>query len=541
MDDRERQLRAALCAIAAKRCRESLCEFSRFAFGALCPDRPYFAGRHVEWICDHLHALQRRDVRGLIVNIPPRHGKSFLISVCFPVWLWLQRPGEQILSASYAYSLAQRDAVASRRLLESPEFRALYPDPALRLCDDQNTKMRYENKRGGYRIAASVGGGAMGEGGSVRILDDPMDPEGALSETQRTSTLDWIDQTWQSRTAGGDPVEVVVMQRLHEHDVTGHYLRERTGYEHLMLPALCEDARRCHTSVKGRTWQGADPRAEGEPLCEQMRSAADLDKLRANEFVWNSQYRQSPTAKGGTIIKAEWLQYWRELPARDDKNPYDPCGFSWIFQSWDCTFKKTAGGSYVVGQLWAVRWPKRYLIDQRRGRWSFSETLAQMRDASRTWDQMGFRSHAILVEEKANGAAICDVLQQEMAGLMPRQVEGGDKAARMRAESMAFASHCVVVPDPAVAPWVREYVGELLSFPFAENDDQADATSQALSFVRESFGALSYSYAADTGADDVAEQQQPDAPAFPQLQTPEAAAESKRQLHILASLMDDGD
>jgi predicted phage terminase large subunit-like protein len=495
-DDQSAGLGAAL---RGQLLRRSLHDFVRWSFGILYPGKEFVDGEHIRTICAHLQYLteHRAEWRGLIVNIPPRHIKSTIISVCWPVWLWIRDPGEQILSASYSMALAKRDAVRSRRIIESPQFHKLFgsmhldgdAESLVEIRDDQNEKMRYENRAGGFRIATSVGGTTTGEGGTVRILDDPQKAEEATSDLKRQSTLDWIAETWTSRVAGHNPIEVLVMQRLHDKDATAYYLKERTGFQHLCLPAICEPDRRCRTALPvggGKTY--TDDREAGAALWPEMYPADRLKEISANEYVWNGQYRQSPSSKGGTIVKEKWLRPWTVLPVADEKHPDKPHGFSFIFSSWDCKNKKTISGAFVAGQLWAVRWPRVYLLDQKRERWGFTETLDAIREANKEWSALGFDCYAHLIEDKANGPSVIEVLSDEIPGILPVPVDGGDKLQRLLAETPMMRSGCVYIPDKDQVPWVREYLAEMLTFPSSAEKDQVDATSQALAYVRKSFG-----------------------------------------------------
>ncbi len=388
--------------------------------------------------------------------------KSLLVSVMWPTWEWTQRPSKRFLTASYAQQLSTRDALKSRRVIQSPWYQERWGQ-VFQMTGDQNEKMRYENDQTGYRIATSVGGTATGEGGDVLVLDDPHKADEILSDTIRQADLDWLRETWSTRL--NDPktgAEVIVMQRLHERDATGYLLAEIGGYEHLMLPARFEGARRCVT-VLG--W--SDPRQEeGELLWGDRFDPEALATLakKLGSYGEAGQLQQRPAPAGGGIVKGAWFKYYTEAPSRFDE----------VLQSWDMAFKKTDGGSYVAGQVWGRVGANKYLLAREHRRMSFPDTKRALRQLTADWPLAGLK----LVEDKANGPAIIDELRDEISGLVPVQVDGS-KEARMHAVSPDIEAGNVYLPHPDVAPWVREFVGNIESFPRGENDD-GDAMSQAL-------------------------------------------------------------
>lgn len=222
-------LRAAVDAELVKRSASaSLYEFVRQAWHVVEPGIPFIPSWHIEQICEHLEAVSAGDIRRLLINIPPRHSKSTIVSVMWPMWEWLTTPEQKFLCASYSGTLSIRDNLKARRLVQSPWFQSRWGH-LFALAGDQNAKQRFENDKTGYRIATSVGGTATGEGGSRLILDDPHSAQEAQSDTLRESTLEWFDMVWSTRLNNPKTDSmVVVMQRLHEQDVSGHIL-ERGG------------------------------------------------------------------------------------------------------------------------------------------------------------------------------------------------------------------------------------------------------------------------------------------------------------------------
>src|SRR5580700_8988180 len=194
-------------------------EFVRQAWHVVEPSTPFVPGWHIDAIIEHLEAVSRGQIRNLLINVPPRHMKSLLVSVFWPCWEWITWPERRWLFSSYAASLSTRDSVKCRRLIESPWYQARWAD-RFALTTDQNTKGRFDNNRSGYRLSTSVGGAVTGEGGDRIVCDDPHNVQDAESDSIRTATLEWWDVAMSTRQ--NDPkttAMVIVMQRCHQRDL----------------------------------------------------------------------------------------------------------------------------------------------------------------------------------------------------------------------------------------------------------------------------------------------------------------------------------
>ncbi len=482
--------------LEAEQIRRSLYAFIRSAWPVVEPATRFRPNWHIDAICEHLEAASRGEVRRLLITIPPRHMKTLQAAVFWPAWVWLSRPERRFLYASYAHSLSITHSLICRRLIQSEGvgsraagtllerlgYRGLveliWGAEAWALRDDHNRKGRFENTRTGFRLATSVGGTVTGEGGDFLVLDDPHKPEEAQSDAVRESMLDWHDSTWTTRVNdAATGVQVIVMQRLHERDLAGHVL-ERGGWEHLCLPAEYEPHHPC-------VWP-RDPRTEpGEVLWPKWGQPWLREKrTELGSYGYAGQYQQRPAPAEGGILKRDWWRY------------HDPDGplphFEEIVQSWDMAFTDTDGSDYVVGQAWGRFTGEKYLLHQVRARIEFTDTVHAVRELT-AWVEENFpkhRSHAKLVEDKANGPAVISTLRREIPGLIavpPR----GDKVARARAVAPELESGNVYLPghpsadgrgyDRARTPaWVQGLVDECASFPNGAHDDQVDALTQAL-------------------------------------------------------------
>src|SRR5215475_1548804 len=288
-----------LSEIDAELASRSLAEFVRQAWVVVEPSTPFVPGWHIDAIIEHLEAVTAGQIRNLLINVPPRHMKSLLVAVFWPGWEWTRWPERRWLYSSYSAQLSIRDSVKCRRLIESPWYQARWAD-RFALTSDQNTKGRFDNNRSGYRLSTSVGGAATGEGGDRIVCDDPHNVQEAESDSVRKATLDWWDVVMSTRV--NDPrtaAMVVVMQRCHQQDLSGHLL-EQGGWEHLCLPAEYEGPRSA-TSIGF-----VDPRKEhGELLWADRFGRPEIDSLKRSlgSYAAAGQLQQRPSPVEGGMIK----------------------------------------------------------------------------------------------------------------------------------------------------------------------------------------------------------------------------------------------
>jgi predicted phage terminase large subunit-like protein len=481
----ERERRGEHLNEEATRLGASLSAFTAGAWQVLEPGYVFKPNWHIDAIVEHLEAATRREITRLLINIPPGHMKSLNVSVLWPVWWWTFEPPIRFLTASYGEEISTRDAVKSRRLIQSAWYRARWGH-VYKLAGDQNQKTRYENDRTGYRVSTSVGGTGTGERCDVAIIDDPLNAKKAASAVERQAVLDWHDQTIPTRLNEPERgVRVVIMQRLHEQDLSGHLI-EHGGWTHLCLPAEYEPT---HPFV----WPD-DPRGEeGELLWPEHVNAAALAglKVEMGSYVAAGQLQQRPAPLEGGIFKLSGLRYFD--PAFLE--PPSPLAFRRIVQSWDTAFKEKQTSDYVVGALWGVAGANRYLLAVDRARRSLSDTKRAIRGlyafAEATYPLL---PHSVLIENTANGPDIIAALRDELAGIVA-VTPAGDKVMRAHAVSPIWESGNVHVPgfarsdgmgyDPARTPgWVQEWIGEHTGFPNTAHDDQVDTTTQALIWLR---------------------------------------------------------
>lgn len=482
LEERLRRKRRAL----ADKAREDFFTFFRyFAWPVLEPATVYVDNWHLHAICDHLRAVSRGQINRLIINIPFRMLKSTLVSQAWPVWEWIERPSLQYLTASYAKVLSIRDAVNSRRIIESDAFQESFGD-VFTMTTDQNVKSFYENSKRGLRVATATDAAATGFGGNRIIVDDPISALMADSETARQDSIDWWKGTVSTRfNDASKDAAVVVMQRLHEQDLTGYLLENNPGqWEHLVLPMRYEPKRMVFVDGMKREVDThkvpsrigfKDPRREpGELLCPQRLSEEAVSTIESDLGAYHTaaQLQQNPASRSGAIFPRKYWQFWKVLPTLEE-----------VVLSVDAAFKDTDTSDYVAIHAWGRRQADKFLIKRVKERMGFSATVKTVKTVRAEMIDRGYNVVAVLVEDKANGPAIIDTIKKEVPGVIAITPEGG-KQARAYAVQPEHEAGNLYLPDPSVDPKIEEFITETNSFPNVPHDDETDAMTQAVNWLR---------------------------------------------------------
>ena len=411
---------------------------------------------------DGLYLVTRRRI--------PTHN-SELASRRFPAYALGRYPDLSIISASYSADLSSRMNRDVQRIIDDPLYQAVFPDTRLSSKNIRTTAQgsylrnsdifEVVGHRGVYR-SAGVGGGLTGMGADICILDDVIkDRASADSPTVLKGIWEWYTSTLYTRLAPGGGI-ILMNTRWSQRDLSGRLLEaEAQGdgdkWKVINFPAIAE-----HDEPPYRK--------AGEALHPARYPLDQLRQIKAAVGTrdWEALYQQHPVPDGGAVFREEWLnRIWlpKDLPERFDQ----------VIQSWDMAFKDGDASDFVVGQVWAKKGADCYLLDQVRGRWSFTETLAHVRDLAQRYP-LALRK---LVEDKANGPAVLDALKHEVPGLVPVQPDGS-KTARAHAVTALFEAGNVLLPDRSIRPWIDDWRAEVSSFPSGAHDDQVDAMTQAL-------------------------------------------------------------
>lgn len=470
----------------------SLAEFTKQAWHIVEPGTEYSHNWHIDAICEHLEAVSRGAIHDLIINIPPRCMKSLLTCVMWPTWTWIAYPQSRWMFLSYAQDLSIRDSLKCRRIITDPWYQIRWGH-AFQLTGDQNAKTRFENDKTGFRMSSSVGGGATGEGGQFVVVDDPLKADDAKSDVALESVNAWWGGTMPTRS--NDPKSrrrVIIMQRLHDRDLTGYVLermREENypQYELLCLPMEYEP-NRCQLSTG---WQ--DPRIKQEELLWPNRfDETEVKRLHSElgETGFASQMQQNPVPAGGGIFKFAW---WEE-----DRNRYDyadPAIKSnvvgrWLFvdsafkdkeandPSACTTFELLADYRAMIRHVWQDKIASNLLPNE-------IETLATR------WNYDG-RLRGVIVEDKGSGTTAIQTLRASaptwLADLIFEFMPHGSKEYRAKQAAIWCGRDCILFPYVSSdVPWLFDFAdqqyGQLFRFPAAAHDDMVDTFTMGIIYL----------------------------------------------------------
>ena len=454
------------------------------------PATPFVGGYHIDAIAEHLQAISDGYLQNLIINIPPRHGKSSLVSVLWPTWEWLREPSLRMLFVSYGLQLSIRDSVKRRRVIESPWYRQQAAGRVV-LTSDQNQKTRFDNSATGVMLATSVGGIGTGEGGKRILVDDAHSAEEIDSDTSRQSVLDWWDGTMATRADQPDgSARVIVMQRLHERDLVGHILEQMAQggeqYDHLVLPAEYEP--RVTICLAGLDH---DRRTEpGQLLSPDRFDATALERLKVSLGDRAAgQLQQRPAPPGGAIFLREvWSDSANRYDAMDELLKVQVVA-RWL--SLDTAFKVGADND-LTGRVVLELLPDYRLLvrDIYTERLAMPGLLEFIEGDARRWNYDG-KLRGIVIEDKGSGTSAGQSLEAAADPLLAPFLEMfmpiGSKVYRARQAMLWCALGCVLLPHPSAAvPWLTDFAGpegRLFAFPTIEHDDDIDALSQGVIFL----------------------------------------------------------
>lgn len=423
----------------------------------------YLLGWVHKEICDELDRFlqdvaDKKSPR-LIITMPPRSGKSELVSRRFPAFALGRNPELQIIATSYSSDLSQRFNRDVQRVIDDEKYFDLFPNTRL-----SNSRVRTDSRgsyirtsdlfeivghAGAYR-SCGVGGGITGQGADILIIDDPIkDRAQAGSKTIRDSIWDWYTSTAYTRLSPGGGV-IVMATRWHTDDLIGRLIQrmgEGDTFRIVNYPAIAE-----HDELHRKAGEALHP--ERYPLSTLLQI-----KKTIGSRDWEALYQQHPVPDGGALFKLEWFRRWTASNL--------PPEFDHTLMSWDMTFKDSKNSDYVVGQVWGKKGPNFYLLDQVRGQWDFVKTKEMVRVLAQKWPRVVRK----LVEDKANGSAVISELKSTVSGFVPI-TPTESKEARASSVTPYFEAGNVFIPEDKAAPWVPHYVSELLEFPAGSHDDQ---------------------------------------------------------------------
>ena len=430
--------------------------------------------------------VYRGEITYLAITLPPRYTKTEIVIKAFVSWCLAKNSRCKFIHLSYSDDLALDNSSAIKETIQSDEYQNRWP---MVLKQDSQSKKKWFNTDGGGMYAVATGGQITGFGaGAVAdpdegfvfegaiLIDDPLKPDDARSETLRNRPNERFNNTIKSRVNSKSTPIILIMQRLHEEDLAGFLLDGGSEHKffHLNLPALNEDGP-----------SEFDPREKGEALWPAKHDEDDLEAMRLSDAdMFAGQMQQRPAPSDGNIFKDQYFKFYTQIPN----------DLLYKCHSWDMTFKekskvKGKKTDFVVGTEWGKRKSNGdfYLLpDMVRARMGFDKTL----EAVHFFVKGHSDYKALLIEDKANGSGIISMLNRsytnEDGEEFPRlrrviEIEpNGSKIERAESQVPLFRSGNIYFPDPAIAPWVNDFINELKVFPNGKNDDQVDSMTQAI-------------------------------------------------------------
>ena len=483
--------------------RESFADFARAAWPVISKRRLVW-GWHLDLICDTLERVARGELSRVIFNVPPRSLKSMLVSVLFPAWKWARDPSHQFLTVSHTRKLSTRDARHSRNLIQSDWYRRLFPNVVI--VSDQNQKMYYETSDGGHRNAGSFKEGLTGSGGDTILVDDPISAEKvAVSDNELNRVIEVFEESIEQRLNDpGKSAIIIIMQRLHENDLTGWIIknRKREGWVHICLPLLFETDHPNKCPNDKRTH-------DGEVLLEGRWPRPAIDAIRAKPIVFAGQYQQRPTVRGGLILLRKSFSVWTEANMPEIR---------YVIMSLDAAFKPGQENDYSACTVWGMfdrLTPETALTSKKtkmdailmhawRGRLRYPELRQRLQIEYSKWVKRQMRPNVVLIEDKASGISLIQELDAAgIPGVIPwppkrhNTIHANEpKVFRAQLASEILDDGAIWVPGKlmtdgkrdtvVLVPWAEDVVAECESFPRGEHDDYVDTAVQAWRFMRES-------------------------------------------------------
>jgi len=496
-----RELYILLLADERRKCEEDYYYFFKKAWTVLEPNTQFDDNWHIKYLCDLLQAEVKRIVnhksksKDIIINIPPRSGKSYICTVMLTPWIWVKHPFFKVINSSFSADLSTKLCLDSRRLIDSNWYKSFWGH-VFKLTSDQNTKSWYENNMGGMRKSTSTGASITGTGCDILIVDDPQNPELADSEIERETVKRYFGKTLYSRlNAQQYGLRIVIQQRLHEDDLTGHLLaNNRKQYKFICIPAILDDnispPELSNYYKNGLFFPARFP-----------QSVLDNAKLSTNlgSYGFSAQMQQKPSPETGGLFKKTWWKFWKPkeidiLPDIVFKNDNGdsvksevvdlPDSFEQVIDSWDTALDGLTTSDDVAGGKWGKIGAQKYLLNQTCGKLNFPDTkkeIVKLRD-------LNSATSAILIERSANGPAIKSDLEQEIPGIITIPTGKLSKEDRVKiSDTVPYIAQVeagnIFLPHPSLFSWVDNFIVEHANFPKSKQDGQVDQSAQAINYL----------------------------------------------------------
>lgn len=453
--------------------RCDLKSFCQKVFYEVSPGSPYLDNWHVDVMCDFLERARSGELNRLIINLPPRYMKSIICSVALPAFLLGHNPHERILCVSYSDEFATKMASDCRRVMESGWYRAIFLRTHISPA-----------RRGVLDFETTAGGTVTGRGGNWLIVDDPIKPADAFSDTLREKKNEWYGNTLLSRLDDKKNGKIIViMQRVHIHDLTGYLLETDPSFRQVRLPLVAkenEEWRIVDSIGRERIFR----RKIGEllhPVREGVKEVAAI-KNALDSQVFASQFQQAPEEASSGLIKPEWLKTYNLDDLRREVR-FGRKKLS-LAQSWDTAAKAGEENDYSVCITYARDIEKNvYILNVFRERLEFPDLVRAAKrltaECKEKYRDLNPYAPDLLVEEMNSGIGLAQELKRTGCGLVKPIRPERDKQTRLKSVSHLLENGACLFPDDK-SVWWKAFERELLLFPNAKHDDQCDALSQLL-------------------------------------------------------------
>jgi len=456
-----------LTTVQAERARRDLTRFLQESWKVVEPHTPYQHNWHVDLISEYLMAVTLGEIKRLIINICPRIGKSRHITTAWPVWEWIENPQYRYLFSSYSKDLARDHSRERRLIIESDWYQERWGSRFV-LQGDQNVVTYFANNMGGRMQARGTSGAGTGKGGSRVIVDDPHNVKQAESAVQREQALHDFDKNLSTRL--DDPTKgaiVLVMQRLHYNDLTGHILSRMQGWTHVVIPTIQPKDQvyimpRSGKEIERKKDQVLMPSRQDDAFIQEQKMA-----LGSNGFA--AQHQQDPAPEGGNRIKLDWFPRYKYNPGDNYKN---------VIISWDTGLKPKDTSAPSVGLVFGEFKERWRLIDIYRDQVGYPELRRQV---IKKFNK--YLPTAVLIEDKASGISLIQELKADYARIPVIAIEPeADKVTRMETQSPHVEAGQIELPEENSVSWLADFQQEIMFFPDPPFWDQIDALSQFLKY-----------------------------------------------------------
>lgn len=435
--------------------------FVEKAFKTLHSGKKWRSSKHLEVITRAGEMVIAGEWSNLVLNAPPRSLKSFIISVALVTWYLGHNPSREVMVITHNHNLARNLADLTRRLMKSTFYMVLFPGTRLR--DDFSPTEDIRTTAGGRRFALSIGSGVIGQGADLLIIDDPMNADKAFADKQREKVNTTYDESLQSRLNDkGSGKIIVLMQRLHAHDLCGHLQKAYSSFRTIALPLIATQ------DITYRIGDWVWDRPEGDILDPENWSREAIDETREAlaEAVFEAQYQQNPPEGQGHYVKETWFPLYEIVPKQCTRT---------IF-SLDLAQTDSIGSSNSVCEVWQTDMVKHFLVDVWRGKVEYEDLLDVVLKYIKDYEP-----EIILIENAAMGSSLISSLERAGHRVKAIPKPKQSKLERLWAHLTTFKANGVLLPKNAQC--LGPFLDELLSFPVGGSDDQVDAMTQYLAWI----------------------------------------------------------